>query len=32
MAIKGYKNHPYIPNSDPKIQEEMLRELGLILT
>ncbi len=29
MAIKGYKNHPYIPNSDPKIQEEMLRELGL---
>jgi len=29
MAIKGYKNHPYIPNSDPKVQEEMLRELGL---
>jgi len=29
MTIKGYKNHPYIPNSDPKVQEEMLRELGL---
>jgi len=29
MAIKGYRNHPYIPNSDPKIQAEMLREIGL---
>jgi glycine dehydrogenase subunit 1 len=29
MAIKGYKNHPYIPNSDPQVQAEMLRELGL---
>lgn len=29
MSIKGYKNHPYIPNSDPKIQEEMLKEIGL---
>jgi glycine dehydrogenase subunit 1 len=29
MTIKGYKNHPYIPNSDSKVQEEMLRELGL---
>jgi len=29
MTITGYKNHPYIPNSDPKIQEEMLKEIGL---
>jgi glycine dehydrogenase subunit 1 len=29
MAIKGFKNHPYIPNSVPEVQEEMLRELGL---
>ena len=29
MAIKGYKNPPYIPHSNPKVQEEMLRELGL---
>lgn len=27
--MKGFANHPYIPNSDPKIQEEMLREIGL---
>ncbi|MDO5688840.1 MAG: aminomethyl-transferring glycine dehydrogenase subunit GcvPA [Tissierellia bacterium] len=26
---KGFKNHPYIPNSDPDVQAEMLRELGL---
>ncbi|SHK17432.1 aminomethyl-transferring glycine dehydrogenase subunit GcvPA [Paramaledivibacter caminithermalis] len=29
MAINGFKNHPYIPNSVPEVQEEMLRELGL---
>lgn len=29
MAINGYKNHPYIPNSVPEVQEEMLMELGL---
>lgn len=29
MAISGFKNHPYIPNSVPEIQEQMLAELGL---
>lgn len=29
MTIRGYKNHPYIPNSSPDIQQEMLAELGL---
>ena len=29
MTIKGFKNHPYIPNSVPEIQDEMLKELGL---
>lgn len=29
MAIKGFKNHPYIPNSVPEVQKEMLREIGL---
>ena len=29
MAVNGLKNHPYIPNSTPEIQAEMLRELGL---
>lgn len=29
MAIRGFKNHPYIPNSVPEVQEEMLREIGL---
>lgn len=27
--IKGFENHPYIPNSVPKVQEEMLHEIGL---
>lgn len=27
--MKGFENHPYIPNSVPEIQEEMLREIGL---
>ncbi len=27
--MKGFKNHPYIPNSDLRIQKEMLAELGL---
>jgi glycine dehydrogenase subunit 1 len=29
MTIKGFKNHPYIPNSVPEIQAQMLAELGL---
>lgn len=29
MTINGYKNHPYIPNSVPEVQQEMLAELGL---
>lgn len=29
MTIRGFKNHPYIPNSDIKIQQEMLNEIGL---
>lgn len=29
MANKGYKNHPYIPNSVPAVQQKMLKELGL---
>ncbi|HML38840.1 MAG TPA: aminomethyl-transferring glycine dehydrogenase subunit GcvPA [Bacillota bacterium] len=27
--MHGYKNHPYIPNSSPAAQQEMLAELGL---
>ncbi|BCL61488.1 glycine dehydrogenase [Desulfomarina profundi] len=29
MAINGFKNHPYIPNSVPEVQQQMLAELGL---
>ncbi len=29
MTIKGFKNHPYIPNSVPDVQKQMLREIGL---
>lgn len=29
MSIQGYKYHPYIPNSVPEVQEEMLKEIGL---
>lgn len=29
MTIKGFKNHPYIPNSVEKKQKEMLEYLGL---
>ena len=29
MKDKGFKNHPYIPNSGPEIQREMLDYLGL---
>jgi len=29
MKIKGFKNHPYIPNSVPEVEEEMLKEIGL---
>jgi len=27
--MRGFKNHPYIPNSDPAIQKEMLEYIGL---
>lgn len=27
--MKGFESHPYIPNSVPEIQEEMLKEIGL---
>lgn len=27
--MKGFESHPYIPNSSPEIQEELLREIGL---
>lgn len=29
MKERGFKDHPYIPNSNAKIQKEMLAELGL---
>ena len=29
MAIRGFKHHPYIPNSVPEVQEGMLKEIGL---
>jgi len=29
MGERGFKHHPYIPNSLPEVQAEMLRELGL---
>lgn len=29
MTIRGFKNHPYIPNSNLEVQQEMLREIGL---
>jgi glycine dehydrogenase subunit 1 len=29
MKERGFKNHPYIPNSDIEIQNEMLKEIGL---
>ncbi len=29
MSIKGFKHHPYIPNSVPEVQEAMLKEIGL---
>lgn len=29
MTVNGYKNHPYIPNSVPRIQDRMLKEIGL---
>lgn len=29
MTLKGYKNHPYIPNSVPEVQNQMLKEIGL---
>lgn len=27
--IQGFKNHPYIPNSDKEVQDDMLKEIGL---
>jgi len=27
--VNGYKSHPYIPNSEPSVEAEMLKELGL---
>ena len=27
--MKGFANHPYIPNSVPEVQEEMLKEIGM---
>lgn len=29
MKQRGFKDHPYIPNSNKKVQDEMLKELGL---
>ena len=29
MSVKGFKNHPYIPNSVPEVEQEMLAEIGL---
>ena len=29
MSVKGFKSHPYIPNSVPEVEQEMLREIGL---
>ncbi|MGJ0847924.1 glycine dehydrogenase subunit 1 [Tissierella praeacuta DSM 18095] len=29
MTIRGFKNHPYIPNSDLEVQREMLEKIGL---
>lgn len=29
MSVKGFKSHPYIPNSVPEVEQEMLKELGL---
>lgn len=29
MTNKGFKNHPYIPNSVPEVQQNMLNEIGL---
>jgi glycine dehydrogenase subunit 1 len=29
MAINGFKQHPYIPNSAPETQAQMLKEIGI---
>lgn len=29
MEMSGFKRHPYIPNSVPEVEQEMLREIGL---
>ena len=27
MGVEGFKSHPYIPNSVPEVEQEMLREI-----
>ena len=27
--MNGFERHPYIPNSVPEVQQEMLQELGM---
>ncbi len=29
MSVKGFKSHPYIPNSAPEVEAEMLRQVGV---
>lgn len=29
MTVQGFKDHPYIPNSVPEVEQAMLKELGL---
>ncbi len=29
MTVRGFKNHPYIPNSNVEVQQEMLKEIGV---
>ena len=29
MSVKGFKSHPYIPNSVPEVEQEMLKAIGL---
>ena len=29
MSVKGFKNHPYIPNSVPEVEDAMLKEIGV---
>ena len=27
--MRGFMHHPYIPNANPEVQQDMLREIGL---